>query len=81
MPDFFLEAANPDEQLKHSRDLDRKLAYAERSASSSASSAADAPEVVNIMEAVKGIISDKYVEKVNAIFVFVLKGKHFGMSC
>ena len=70
MPDFFLDAANPDEQLKHSKDLDRKVAAAEAAASSQVDSA----EVRQIMDAVKSLLNEKYVSSVGGIFVFKLKG-------
>jgi len=76
MLDFFLEAGNPDEQLKQSKDLDRRVAAAEanQGAADGAQDAADSPEVVNIMEAVKGMLSEKYVQSVGGIFCFQLKG-------
>ena len=76
MPDFFLDAANPDEQVKKTKDMERRAEAAVDSAtSSSAEGAQDKPEVIQIMDAVKGLMSEKYVKSVGGIFVFKIKGK------
>jgi len=74
MPDFFLEAADPDAQLKESKELDRRVAASEGSTGSSGTNV-DTAEVTGIMESVKGIMSEDYVKSVGAIFVFKLKGQ------
>lgn len=76
MLDFFLEASDPDEQLRESKKLDKKVAAAEAEVEAKAgdTTPADSSEVVNIMEAVKAMMNEKYVSSVGGIFVFKLKG-------
>lgn len=74
MPDFFLDVANPDEVTKKTQDMERRADAAVENATSGAASVQDKPEVIQIMEAVKGVMSEKYVKSANAIFVFKIKG-------
>jgi hypothetical protein len=85
MPDFFLEVSDPDQQLKHARDLDKQITRAESAqkeantggnGDAASTGGADSPEVIQIMEAVKGMLNEDYVKSVKAIFNFSIAGMY-----